>query len=920
MSGFLIHAFPMKTKGLNPKLATKKTVSAFRKPLKADLKALFKGLSKGVGHTVVGKWEELGHDAVESLGALGLATEPGELATLLIKRSITYALFNLVGDIAPQFLAEVKSDAKLDEQVDFSISLRETYIDENFLQRPAEIQLVSDLQVLLETWLKSQGIPAASAHAISDRLPSYFVYALNQEWRKNAKAYEPMLAAVRTPFSKAGEREWDWANYAALLQKRIHEGVFDEPFSLSQLYVPLNAFYVKDTTVSTSEGALRSSRCEHRVVVAVEQELQDWIAKHDSFDAIRVLSGGPGSGKSTFARIFAANLAQSGKTRVLFVPLHLIDPTKSLIDEVGRFCRDEGVLKQNPLDPESPEASLLVIFDGLDELASQGKAAAETARAFIREVDRTVEKRNLQGPRLRVLISGRELVVQENESELRRPSQILTLLPYHVPKGEREGRQSLGQVVEYEDPKKLLDRDLRFDWWNKYGQLTGRRLEGFPKELQRQDLSEVTGQPLLNYLVALSFTRGKIDFAKNINLNLIYSDLVSAVYQRGYEKKRTYGPIRHMNFDQFSRVLEEIGLAAWHGDGRSTTVKEIEEHCYLSGVGGLLEAFQEGAKVGVTRLLAAFFFRQHGQRSSGDPTFVFTHKSFGEYLTGRRVIRASDRVVREIHKRSGSPDEGWDERDALRHWMQICGPSPISPYLHSFLLNEVAIREINEIAKWQTHLSHLFSYVLRHGLPVEQIQTGTFREAMFRARNAEEALLVNLNACARTTRTISMLEHGDPTAFGSWYKRVQGQRTSSESSLAAHCLSYLNLSGVCLDIADLYGANLEASDLTGVAAHLTCFETANLSRADLSRARCWKANFTRASLRGANLRNTHLDEANLEGADFTAAVLSQTRVRSAHVDHVTPRELQQKLAQQSKKEAKQFEKGIGIIENETKES
>lgn len=119
---------------------------------------------------------------------------------------------------------------------------------------------------------------------------------------------------------------------------------------------------------------------------------------------------------------------------MLYVPLHLIDPTKSLLDEVGRFVKDEGVLLQNPLDTESPEPNLLIIFDGLDELASQGKAAAETARAFVREVERTVEKRNLQSVLLRGLISGRELVVQENESEFRRPRQILTLLPYFIAK------------------------------------------------------------------------------------------------------------------------------------------------------------------------------------------------------------------------------------------------------------------------------------------------------------------------------------------------------------------------------------------------------------------------------------------------------------------------------------------------------
>jgi len=157
----------------------------------------------------------------------------------------------------------------------------------------------------------------------------------------------------------------------------------------------------------------------------------------------------------------------------------------------------------------------------------QGKAAAETARAFLREVERTAEKRNLQILKLRVLISGRELVVQESESELRRARQILNLLPYFVPQSLEHNSER--DREEYVDPEKLLADDLRQQWWKTYGALTGKGYKRLPKELSRPELDEITAQPLLNYLVALSFTRDKLDFTKEINLNTIYGDLVAAV-------------------------------------------------------------------------------------------------------------------------------------------------------------------------------------------------------------------------------------------------------------------------------------------------------------------------------------------------------------------------------------------------------
>jgi hypothetical protein len=93
-----------------PKLKATKPKSVLEKPLQADFKGLFKALTKGVSHAALGKWEELGNDAVEALGAVGLSTEPGELAFLLVQRAITKAVFDLVGESASLQLAETDAD------------------------------------------------------------------------------------------------------------------------------------------------------------------------------------------------------------------------------------------------------------------------------------------------------------------------------------------------------------------------------------------------------------------------------------------------------------------------------------------------------------------------------------------------------------------------------------------------------------------------------------------------------------------------------------------------------------------------------------------------------------------------------------------------------------------------------------------
>jgi uncharacterized protein YjbI with pentapeptide repeats len=864
----------------NPNLVATEPKSLLQKPVTLDGKKIFAALAKSALHGVTGKWEELAADTVEALDSLGLSSDPGELAFLLVKRSITRALLDIVSESVNQLLIdESVSEEELIGRMDFSMLSQDFYLSAEFLDRPSDISLISSVKEVLGDWLFRHGASKLASTTIASRFPSYFVYALNSEWRRGQKAYASILSAIQTPFARASEREWAWEAYAALLRKRVQESVFDEPFSLSQIYVPLRASYPEDTRPRKAAAEIDPSmRKKRKVVIDLERELRAWLKNAERDDSIRVISGGPGSGKSSFLRIFAAKLSEEGR-RVLLIPMHLIDPARDLIDEIGRFVKDEGILFENPLNPDSPEPNLLVVFDGLDEMASQGKVAAETARTFVNEIERTVERRNSRTASLRVVISGRELIIQENESEFRKARQILTLLPYYIERREN----SPGLNDEYNDREELLNEDMRQAWWKRYGELSGSSYNGLPKELSRSDLDEVTSQPLLNYLVALSFTRKELDFAKNISLNAIYEDLVGAVYERAYDKKRTYAPIKHMKFEDFFRVLEEIGLAAWHGDGRTTTVREIEEHCNMSGVGGLISTFQEGARAGVTRLLAAFFFRKYGNREAGDPTFVFTHKSFGEYLAARRIARCIERVTRELSAREADPDAGWAEKDALRHWAQICGPSPMSTYLHQFLTGEMQIRGIEKNKSCQSKLESLFEHVLRSGMPMESLQFRTFRDAAFQARNAEEALLVAMNACARVTERPSSFKHPDQTAFGAWLRRIQGQRIGPEPSLAAKCLSFLDLSKAFLHISDLYGADLRNSLLQGVEAMYV-----NLGDADLSGSDCSGATFAYGCLEHAILRGAKLTEASLSNTDFSYADLRKANLEGANLEGRSP--------------------------------
>ena len=572
--------------------------------------------------------------------------------------------------------------------------------------------------------------------------------------------------------------------------------------------------------------------------------------------------------------------------RVLFVPLHRFDFLGELVDAVGAFVETTGILPHNPLASASRESRLLLVFDGLDELSMQGQIATEVAQQFVREVQKKVSQLNYTKTCVQAILSGREMVVQASRSEFRKPQQILHLLPYFVTESECQDKQQ-----PFVDPEQLLAADRRQDWWQRYGRTTGREYGGLPEALARKSLIEITAQPLLNYLVALSFARGKLDFAKTHNLNAIYADLIEGVYDRGWAQAQ-HPSLQGIELEDFVRILEEVALAIWHRDGRTASLKAIEERCSRSGLADLLAAFQVGAKQGITRLLTAFYFRQSSV-AAGEKTFEFTHKSFGEYLTARRIVREIDLIDEELARHRRDRDRGWDDSRALERWARLCGPTTIDQYRLQFIGAELELWPIARVAQCQQTIRHLIEVVLHSSMPMEKLPL-TFHQAVCQSCNAETALLAVLNACARVTKIVSTVAWPNPEALSNWLAKLVGQRPSSyKTSLVFKCLSYLNLQHCCLIVKDFIQANLRYADLRYAKLCDAVLNYADLSKANLryadlryaklSKAVLSKAVLIEANLRYAVLRNAVLRNANFRNADLSSANLSSANLGSANL-------------------------------------
>ncbi len=616
----------------SPSLLVAKPTGWIEKRVTLDYKAFFKSLSKAALKGLTGHWAEAISEVPEIAAAVGLADTPEDRTWVLLRRAIARAAILLLQEYAEAQRLDAPAaepEPNLSEPTVFTI-----YPD--FFERPLNSDVIQKTCPAFSTWLQALGIPAVRARNIADRLPSYFALAVHNEWRSNPEFYQPIREALVSPFSAAVERELGWRRYNAYLASLVNEGVFGESFSLTQIYIEPRGFFISKNSpksVLRSDVRLSSDRMQERKeVVVLLADLRSWLDRWDRDTSVRVLSGGPGAGKSSLAKIFAEKIANERNIHTVLVPLYKLDTKIDFRTAVGSFVADEGFLLENPIDTAVEGERFLLILDGLDELEMQGKSGQDVAQAFIREVIRTVDRVNSQGCKMQVLISGRELAVQTIETEFRKPGQVLHVLPYHV----TVGRYRENDNLTFHDPKKLLEEDQRDAWWQKFGYLTGIGYQGIPDLLKEGEIGEVTAQPLLNYLVALAYRRGGLELSPETNLNSIFGDLVHAVYERGWAP-REHPAVRDISEDTFFRLLEEVALAVWHGDGRTTTLREIEEHCKESNILNLIPALEQGASSGISALLLAFYFRQEGRRGDGDKTFEFTHKSFGEYLTGLRI-------------------------------------------------------------------------------------------------------------------------------------------------------------------------------------------------------------------------------------------------------------------------------------------
>ncbi|MCL2487444.1 MAG: pentapeptide repeat-containing protein [Oscillospiraceae bacterium] len=726
------------------------------------------------------------------------------------------------------------------------------YFHKGFWDDPFETDFYKHIVAWLRKCLSEIGAEEKSIDLICYTLKNLFADSFRDEWRKNPDKYKKLEEYFYNSAEGVATRQEEWAKNNERLERLVEEGVFGENYGLRQIYVPLNAYYT-----NKAEQERRMEADPEKFVVQLDSWLLQWLETSGPEDSYRVISGEPGSGKSTFAKMFAYNNKE--KHNIIYVPLHEMNFTSGEFRTALAAYTKKIEFAEDLLDRKE----LLVILDGLDELTEQNSTGVRVAGNFVSRVISDLKYLNGNGKRIKVIFTGRIPAVQDAADLFNKAEYQLRLLGFYQDKKEKDNLQ---------DPQELL-KDYRIDWWRQYAGVTGLDAE-LPKAVKNENLLDLTSSPLTLHLTALCYKEDPKKFTALHNRAGLYKRVLDGVFHRGPKTGGEHPLARALkSFDNFLSVLSDIAAVMWHNaNDRAVPLTKVAEYCRKNNHEELLRNLRGVSdNSDITKLCLLFY----GQKASvdGAEAYEFTHKSFGEFLVARQFVEKLKAMA-----------EDRDEERSLRNWLEFCGHTMLRIEHSGFIRGLVAMEDRETVVNWRAAVVKRINYVLAEGMPCKSPNRPGHKEETRQMRNAEIALLAAHSACALATEDMSAsaIEWSGKTddgeweikkAAGGWLNRLRGR---ADCNIVKCHLNHLDFSGCVLFNQDFSEADLSGSIFNDAFLNGVCFAFANLKNTELKKAKLNWSMFIFIKMANCDLTSAEFLHASLMHTDFTSAILSET--------------------------------------------
>lgn len=830
--------------------------------------------------------------------AEGETETPESLVTLCVNRALVHAAMETL--------------AAADRHRDRSRAIKRTVeptiitlddLDPEFLEDPESIPVRDKLERGVDIELTEAGFSAEQVRAFLGPLQDKFIIALRDLWKRmRLDGKTPRALGVTPGLGPAAERArlWNEAEKALIAWPDDADAntlfrdreLFPKPFSIRDIYVDLRAYEVlEDTDGGMDADVVARDRAEERKRRARRVDLMpavtDWMNDADG-PPIRFVSGGPGCGKSTFARMLAADVAADPAWRVRCVELHMVgkgDLWQWITDTTAKSRRQARAM----IDGALAHRRVLLILDGLDELATRGPKGMERAAEIAGEISDRLQAFKADRSHVRALFLGRDLAVQRGEVAAfgrARTLHVMPLLPSDdlIDSLKWEGDRPDDELVG------LLNR--KFD---EGGVVTPRIPEASPAGSAVRELlaTPVTQALLVRYLAAHPQAQdgdGGPGLLETLDRAILYYDVLKDTHARSWGRLSGTELNALPRFEPFLRFMEDVALASFQESTRAASVEAIAKLLPDQALRSDLRLAARKSDIVPEQALLAFHVRFRGD--VGDRRIEFTHKSFADYLLARRLLRAAR------------------EKVDLGAWGRLFGAFRIEMAVVDFLRPEAArwraggelvTGEIGggEIAAAgvRDHLAGLLTETVGPGFPVASL-TGAMGGAMGdapgtghlarRVADAEVALLATLDAVCRALDSEEQPARATidwPDDWAAWRMIARQPPPSDDFDVRMRRKPPTDPVRECLGrliyVMDGAGPGNEESSIAGAAEEMSRPRRLRLDNAVLLGADLERADLQRAVLRDANLEGAVLRGANLEGADLRRADLRRAVLRDA---------------------------------------
>lgn len=694
----------------------------------------------------------------------------------------------------------------------------------------------------------------------------------------------------------AGEgarRDIDWARHAHWISHQYTDSPIFSPdeeeiIPLDAVYLPLRCFWHQTQFNEETEEL-----DEFAHVADLHHTTHNWLSNDARQDPIRVITGGPGSGKSSFARAFAHEVIQLGTHRILFVQLQHMTLTSSLHDDIARYFhrRDSATGKHgnpglpgNPLDwRKTDDKPVLMIFDGLDELSTKAEEGERYARELLLALKLMLSPLNTDGASIRALVLGRNLACQAAMDAADIPLKYMLNVAPISKMNNKICMMSSDADDSILDPDNLMDNDQRVNYWKKWASLKDLDPEKTPSAVTATSLKELNAEPLLLHLLMISKYSGDDWKIAADNKNVVYEDILQKIFVRNKDKEH----FQAAGVDEplFFEFMECLGIAAWRGNGRTGDEDDFRliRKLHLNRE----KKFKDFPAASLKSVALNIHTRAgHEDANSG---FEFIHKSFGEYLAARGLLTHALKTARALYEK--------EPEDVEQPWCQIIGVAELTPEIINFLYDEARSKLTPKTAvKPKDALTELINWALNHGFSVNKIDRElSWTDLAIRQRCAIAALI----ACASAMATAVPVGDWSTAEFNaSWTVNIDwpklGTFATKEqlNNIGASiempvkgALRRINFADQDLWDTSLSRTNFEGADLRCVNVTWSLLIGTNLERANLSMSYLASTRLMDVSLGGCDLSETNFDSAFFEGVDMRNANLRNANFSNVDASH-----------------------------------